>query len=421
MLINTGNKRMGRENRERGFTLTEVILSLAVTMLVLSGIFLFFTSLNASIENSRKRANLIRLADGIKKSAKFIIEVYTPYCTTNITNSAFGWGWKHPNCSGVRIFPVLSGNTLTFEFNEGILSQQDRNRLKYGIASFFDFCRVDVSQVNKVIVTCSEFDAIYYCRGDVSNCNSLSNLVTVVHVPGQSYDYVANRVVALVVEYTEVGRLGKGGIVHRVGNTDPFSPAILDFGDFYQEMDQKNYKKFIDIYNALKRYEVTKRVLEMKNTAPTGLDEINDYFIPWVYQITANSETNAYAICNDSNGNCANLQSNSYWNRGIGATDMLSFMRNIVNYLLRDNSYFVDAWGNPIGVEILANPQNCRLLYPGSSINCIRISNPPYPQKNYDTLFPHRPPFVGFIYSEFCWDLNNISQSVCRLPIVYAN
>lgn len=410
--------------RKKGFTLTELLLSLAVATLLLSSFYWFFTSLSVSVENSKKRADLVRLAEGIKKSAKLIIEVYTPYCTTGITNRKFGWGWLKPGCDSVRIFPVVSGNTLTFEFNENVLSVTDKNRLKSEIKSYFaDFCQVDTSTAGRIVVTCPEFDGIYYCLVTATDCNDLDQLETSVHNPGESYDYVRKRIAGLVVEYTERGRLGIGGIQHRVG--DKFEPAFLDFGDFYQEMAQKNYKKFIDIYNALKKYEVTRRVAEMKNTAPKGLDEFSDYFVPWVYQITANSLENAYALCDDqSASNCANLQRDSYWNRNVAQTDAYEFINKIVTYLLGgDTSYFVDAWGNPIGVELLVNTNNYRTLFHSkSNDNRIRVLNPPYPQKDYDKVFTTvRPPYVGFIYSEFCYNLNDPSQSVCRLPIVYAN
>lgn len=413
--------------RRGGFSLLELSLSMAVVTLLIAGLYWFFTALNVSVENSKKRADLVRLAEGIKKSAKLIVEVYTPYCTTGITNRNFGWGWRKSGCDTVRVFPVLNGNTLTFEFNESILSAADKNRLKSEIRSYFaDFCVVDDSVANKITVTCSEFDGIYYCPATATDCNDSTQLVNSVHTPGNSYNYVNNRITSLVVEYTERGRRGVGGIQHRVGAANDFEkPAFLDFGDFYREMDQRNYKKFVDVYNALKRYEVTRRVTEMKNTAPAGLDELSDYFVPWVYQITASSSANAYAVCDDpTNSNCDNLHSNNYWNRTVGATDMYEFLHRIVDYLLGgDTSYFVDAWGNPIGVELLVNPNACRTLYkPGMASNCIRISNPPYPQKDYDTVFTTvRPPYLGYIYSEFCNDLDDASQTACRMPVVYAN
>lgn len=416
-----------KKNRRKGISLIELALSMAVVTMLLTSLYWFFTALNVSVENSKKRTDLIRLAEGIKKSAKLIIETYTPYCTTGITNTAFGWGWRKTGCDSVRIFPVLNGNTLTFEFNEGILSPADANRLKSEIKSYFvDFCLVDDSVANKIVVTCPEFDGFYYCPASATDCNDATQLVSSVHTPGQSYDYVNERITSFVVEYTEKGRKGIGGIQHRVGATDDFAkPAFLDFGDFYMEMDQKNYKKFIDIYNALKKYEVTRRVAEMKNTAPEGLDEFSDYFVPWVYQITASSSANAYAVCNDSDdSNCDNLHSNIYWNRAVGSTNMYEFLNKIVNYLLGgDTSYFVDVWGNPIGVELLVNLEACKTLYrPGLAGNCIRVSNPPYPQKDYDTVLTVvRPPYVGYIYSEFCNDLNDASQSSCRMPVVYAN
>ena len=415
--------------RKKGFTLTELLLSLAVATLLLSSFYWFFTSLSVSVENSKKRADLVRLAEGIKKSAKLIIEVYTPYCTTGITNRSFGWGWLKPGCNTVRIFPVVSGNTLTFEFNENVLSVTDGNRLKSEIKSYFaDFCQVDTSAAGRIVVTCPEFDGIYYCLVTATDCNDLDQLKTSVHDPGKSYDYVRKRIAGLVVEYTERGRLGIGGIRHRVkreGDTGWYAePAFLDFGDFYQETSQKNYKKFMDVYNALKKYEVTRRIAEMKNTAPSGLDEYSDYFVPWVYQITADSVEKVYALCSDTASNCTNLQSDSYWKGNVAETDAYEFINKIVTYLLGgDTSYFVDAWGNPIGVELLVNTNNCRTLSNSTmSDNCIRVPNPPYPQKDYDKVFTTvRPPYVGFIYSEFCNDLNDLSQSACRLPVVYAN
>lgn len=409
---------------KKGTTIIEVVLAIAIASILAVGFFRFYVAYQNFEANKRKEERIRQVALAIQLTAKEIINTFSSVCT-NLANAQdnLGWGWRSPQCSNTIIFPTLNNNVLTYNLNLSNLSQTEQNKLLNTIASYFQPCSVTVG-TNAITITCPDIDRIYYCRSEVSQCNNLANLVTSVHTPGQSYNYITNKISALVIEWTEVSIHGSQGIQHRIGETGPLAPLIIDFTSFNEEMYALNYRKFVDIYNALKRYEVTRRVDEMKNTAPAGLPELDDYFVPWVWQITASNVANAYLNCNrvDSGNTCANFDLN-VWRTNISSTDMRTFMQNIINYLLAGNrNYVIDAWGNPIGIELLirVSDMSCTRLYsPSHGDTCKRFLNPPIPQTNYNIT--EKPPFIGYIYSEFCWDLSNLAQNACRMPIVYAN
>ncbi len=138
--------------------------------------------------------------------------------------------------------------------------------------------------------------------------------------------------------------------------------------------------------------------------------------------MTASSQANAFLVSNDTNA--TNLQNNNVWNRGLSSTNLKIYSDRVKDYLSGgDVNVYYDAWGNALGIELLVNATStCQVLYsPVHGNTCIRVINPPYPQQNYKDVFSLRPPYIGYIYSEFCHNLTNSTQNSCRIPIVYAN
>lgn len=413
----------------KGFSLIEVVLSVAIFSLLILVFGLFFISFSKNVEVNKQRLQIEQLGIGIQKSAKLIIDIYTPYCSTSSSNN-LGWGWRRTGCNNTIIFPNLSSNNntlrLTYTYNSGTLTPDEQNKLKSGIATYFNFCNTTYPNANTIVVNCPMATNAMYCIATSTDCNNASQLVTSVHTAGSSYNYIDNKIISLVVEYNE--EYARQTIQHRIGNTNVYDkPYFIDFGSFFVEMFSINKQRFIDIFNALKKYEVTKRIMEAQNPTPTGLTDTDDYFIPWAYQITSSTYANAYTLCN--NTTCSNLQNNNYWNRGIAATNMLLATQNVKNYLLGNSpQYMLDAFGNPLGIELVVNMSNydgssCKSLYSpsgGSATNCLRFV-PPYPQNNYSIASTVKPPFIGYIYSEFCHDLSILRYNDCRMSIVYVN
>ena len=429
-----------RSLRTLGYGMLDIVMAIAIAAVFISGFLVFYSSYKYSQENSQKRIQAEQLGYAIKRMAENIINLYSGKCVTGITNTAFGWGWRHPWCSQTIIFPQLSNQILIYTYDTGVLSANEVAYLQSEARSLFSFCRVDTSVSGRITITCPQFVGLYYCVATSGDCNVLTNLKSQVHTAGQSYDFVKDRIVSLVVEYDEYDRKGNVGIQHRVGKVNEWEkPVFVDFGDFYARRNELNLKKMIEIYNVIKKYEVTRRLVENQNTPPTsGLSEVDDYYVPWVYQVTASSVTNAFANCTS---NCINLQNNSYWGRTVASNDMYVFISRIVQNLLNgDVQYLVDAYGNPLGVELLVDRTRCgaspRLYSPQdltNPSNCIRVSNPPYPQPNYRLTTDGSgsidcdrhpciyPPYSGYVYSEFCYNLSDPLQNICRLPIVYVN
>lgn len=415
----------------KGVTLIETILGLAMFSISLFLFYLIFFSFRVQSEAETKRLNIERIGLGIQKTSLTIVDIFTNICT-NSPGSNFAWGWRHPNCSSTSIFPNLSssGNSLvlTYNYNGNSLSIDQLNTLRTEIATNFNFCIVNHPSNTQTVITCPFAINARYCLSTSTDCNNVSQTTPISpHTAGQSYNYITNRIISLIVEYDDVGP--KGDIIqHRIGNTAEYNkPYFIDFGSYYMSLLEKNKQKYIDIYNALRKYEITRRVVESQNSAPTGLNEVDDYFIPWVFQITANSLTNANTSCNNSS--CSNIFSPDYWNTTLTSTNMLTYTLNTINYLLGNTrSYMIDVFGNPIGIELLVdmsryNGTTCRSLYsPTVGSNCLRVNPlPPSPRPNYASVWSVRPPFIGYIYADFCHDLSNTQFDSCRMVIVYVN
>jgi len=427
----------GEGERRRGFTFVEVIFVLAVTALLMISLYTLFNAFAGHFTTQTRKLYIEELGYAMKKSADLIIKTYQSHCIAGATAN-LGWGWRNPSCSHTVIFPNLNGNILTYTYDSGVLTVDEQNKLKSEIRSLYSFCEVDDSAEGQIVITCPEFVSIHYCTAEATNCNDITQLKNSIHSPGRSYNYIKDRIISLVVEYDEISRRGTVSVQHRIGAVNNYEkPAFVDFSDFYQEKAQENLEKFVDIYNVLKKYEVTRRVDEMANTVPTsGLSERDDYFVPWVYQVTADSQADAYLKCD--NNNCTNHQTNTIWDRSVSTTDLYTFTRHVIDYLLGgDTTYMVDAFNNPIGIELLIDRSKCSKLYSPEDTtnptNCIRIPNPPYPQENYRLTTDGSgsidcsshpciyPPYIGYVYSEFCYDLTKPEYDVCRKAVVYAN
>lgn len=425
-MTNTTNSKLLNKN---GFSVIEIIIGLALFAISSLLFILTFFSFKSYTDAENKRLNIEKLGIAIQKTSQTIVDIFTSICTNSPTNN-LRWGWLHTNCSGTSIFPTLSssGNSLvlTYNYNGDRLSPSQLNTLQTEIATNFNFCSVSHPSNTQTVITCPFAINARYCLATSTNCNSNTQTIqTSPHTAGQSYDYITNRIISLVVEYDDVGPRGSV-IQHRIGNTSEHNrPYFVDFGSYYMSMMEKNKQKFIDIYNALRKYEITRRVVESQN--PNGLNEIDDYFIPWAFQITASSLSNANTSCNNSS--CSNITSPAYWDNGISSTNMLIYTQNVINYLLGGTrSYMIDVFGNPIAVELLVdmsryNGSTCRSLYtPSIGTNCLRVNPlPSTPRPNYASSWSVRPPFMGYIYSEFCHDLSNTQFDSCRMVVVYVN
>ncbi|MEM1724825.1 MAG: hypothetical protein QXW71_03510 [Thermoplasmata archaeon] len=409
------------KTKGKGFSIIEVVIGIVLFMSIFLGFIYVYFGIKNSLRNDEIRLRAYFIANGIKEMARKIIDYYRPICSQVTTNTDLRWGWLHPNCNNIIIFPILNNNTLTYTYNELILGSRASDFKNEFISLFGKYCKLNF-QTNQVQITCPDFIGFYYCVRD--DCNIKSNLSQSVHTAGTSYNYVTNVIKSLVIEFDELGLRGQIAVQRRVGNTQEYNkPLFIDFSDFYYERNIKNMKIMLDIYNTLKKYEVIKRIGEIKQGFPNGLLETDDFYIPWVYQITASNKTNAETLCSVSS--CSNLQNNSFWNRNISNTNMYYFLNNLISFYLGDSSYLVDAYGNPLGLELLIDRTKCSKLFspkdPSNPNNCIRLANPPYPQPNYASIVTFRPPFVGYVYSEFCFDLTNRQYDSCRMPIVYSN
>ncbi len=101
------------------------------------------------------------------------------------------------------------------------------------------------------------------------------------HIPGSSYDYVSREIAGLALEYDLVDRNLKVSIQKRFGATNVHErPYFVSFSSFYVKMKQKNRERFLQIYNAIRKYEVTKRISEIQTLNPNGLSEVDDFFVP---------------------------------------------------------------------------------------------------------------------------------------------
>ncbi len=168
---------MGR--RVKGFSVTELLIGLAVASLIFVSFLKLHSSFQASTQNLSVEAKAERIGLAIQAVAENIIEIWKPYCTGVAGEENLRWGWRSSRCNQVRIFPQLpsvSGQrgSMVYTFNTGVLSSSDQARLLGVIRDAFSgVCNVDDSQVSagSIRVVCPDFYAIRYCFDN--NCNSL--------------------------------------------------------------------------------------------------------------------------------------------------------------------------------------------------------------------------------------------------------
>jgi len=281
-------------------------------------------------------------------------------------------------------------------------------------------CRLVRNSPNQMIFDCSNLDITRIVYLDSNN-----NQIQSIHNAGQDFNYLNNY--SISIEFNE--RTAKNGIVqHTIALNNAYS---LSLTESYSILGAKTISKMNYIADLLKQYATTKRIRELnarpdQNTGQGGMYEVDDFFVPWVWQVITPNSANLYKVCGDTNcNNMCDLDANgnptlncvsksNVWDTSAiysnPTSSSLTVWNRIRNNLNLQLNLGVDGFGNRLFVALISN--GC-----GSLSSC-RGMPPTIPQSNYDTAYNIKPPFVTLVTTQFCYNAPNIKYN-CRFAFTY--
>ena len=391
---------MGLERKERGFTLTELALALAILGLLFASLIRMSVTAQQEFRQKREYLNVYAFEKGLKTSFTSIVNAFESVCSRIPSDAtpSWSWGWRHPSCNGTSPLPVfVGGERIRYFLN--LNSVPSSASLVNQIASAYTpYCTLVARGSNFLDLLCPGLRGMAYVIGN--------SRVAQFHPPGTDLNSLVSPVVQIVVAREMVD-----GTVQNV-------TYQIDLADVWDARRRYSLAKLYTIRDALKRFHNQKLAREAGNTLPGGLSTADDELVPWFWQVFANTQANANLLCsrNTATGVCDNLNSSAVWS---GVTDASAWRRIVQNVLNGEWKYTTDGFGNPL--RIVPLKEACS----GTNLNLCTSPTPPVPQDNYANVTAVLPPYTTVIYSRVaiagtnCADLSTPAPDFCRLFIVY--
>lgn len=388
----------------KGFTLIEITMVLVIIGM-LSIMFLRWSrSATDDMTVKQEYLNAYIFEKGIKLSLIGILDSFEGVCG-NIPGdgqASFGWGWGSASCANTSPLPTAAGNTIVYSVNFGSLSAAAATSLQNTIASSFaPMCTVNTTTATSMTLFCgSTFSDLKY--------DTSGGLVATYHTPGTDFNSLDTPVPVLSVtrKYAE-------------GNAQETKTYRLSLADVLQQRNAYTTSKMENVGKVLKNLYNTKLTLETINTAPGGLNNVDDELSPWFWEGFGDDgalATTTVCIKNAATGVCDNLNTNNIWRSTAG--DALLWRRLITGRLNGDYKYTVDGYGNAL--RIIPIISQCA----GTNMALCTPSAPQVPSQPYSGASV-KPPYATLIYNRVtsgginCADTSTQAPSSCRYSIVY--
>lgn len=368
--------------KERGFTLVELALSLAILSVITLATFKLLTRVRADAQLSQERYRVYVLERAIKTSFLDVVSVVERNCFPSSDSfSVLSWGYLHSSCGNTSPLPYLSSTSvLRYDVNLG-LDPSLRNRI---VGNFVGACvlqRTDNSTYLELF--CPDLISLTY--DGATRFHSLSN-----HFPTHPPSRVEVQ-------------------IRRRGWTNPIT-YTLSLDDLFQERQRYSVQKMQELMEKLRSESQYLSNAEFNNPPPTGLPSGDDVLVPYFWKVFSNDYSNAKnTLCNTGGGNTCTNYTSSVWRTGTVSQTLL--LRRVVQNLMNGEvRYYTDGFGN--AVSLVPFVSRC-----SSSLSSCSVSSPPVPQRFYS---PNpTPPYTSVLYNFWGRDTSNPAPLFDRYYVVH--
>lgn len=384
---------MKNKNLRRGFSIIETALSLAILAIVTVSVTKYIISANRTALIQNEIDFRASFAEAMKSSFEQILDIYEPICS-NITGDALNlWGWRHAQCSATSPLPVyVATGFIRYPINFGSLSAQNAAVLQNAIVgAYAPHCTFDSVTATTLTLRCPTLRNLTYNlgAGAVASGHVVNNDINPLTVPNVTMAFV---------------RQEKTGLLTNLTNN-------FTLLDVYEKRRQFSLEKINLVRNALKVFHNTQMSVEVANSPTTGLNSINDEFVPWYWKAFGDSTALALgSICNVAGVTCANFNTNNIWRSTLSGNG-LYFRRVVANLLGGDSRMTIDGFGN----QITLYPELSQCA--NADITTCAVVAPPVPQNDYFNLM--RPPFTSVLYINTFRDLTAVAPAYGRAYVSY--
>jgi len=350
MLTKTGIQGGGFLLRDRGFTLLEVVVAVAVSTVLLSGIM-------AMIHKTISFKGTVTTITNLKKIEMAFETLYRDNIRYVEDNC---YGWTGAGCTALSLVPALDTSDAT---NATLFI----DTYSTGAIKAFEEagCVLTVTAVPRYRMTCTDGYGSSVVFTGISNEHSRNSQ----YMNGYSR-----------TPYTVTMTSGGNS---QIATT--WSSGYLD-----SEYMTRSQEKILTITRAMKSYHLSRTVYEaIKNPCTTGaggIESADDIIIPWIWQVMGSSPS---LTCSGvSAGNCGcTVFTSAVWqnNAAYNTVNTAALCGVLFGNLGLSLSYRVDGFGNPMRVGLLTTPGGVTFA-----------STPPAPAPSYEWAgFP--PPYGGHV------------------------
>jgi len=387
-----------RNNRNRsmrsGMTIIETAFSLMILIVVTGYAIKGLKSSNRGVQIQTEMDYKRTLESGMKSNLEQIIDIFEPICTNVNSDALSQWGWAHANCDLTSPFPTyLATEKLRYTIDFSSLSAQNSQSLQdFILSSLQPYCSLDSVTNSNMDLLCPNLSNLTYDLGlgSVASAHTLGSDINPLIVP--------------VATVTLSRREGDGTI-----NPQTYT---YSFQSIFEKRRQITVEKFNTVRNVLKTYYNNQLSIEVANAPSTGLNSIDDEFVPWAWKAFGDNTSDVLgSICDTAGGNtCSNLDTDNIWRTNLSG-DGLYIRRLSTNLFSGDLRMATDGFGNQVTFYPMMS--QCS----NSDVTTCTTTAPPVPQQNYYNIA--RPPYVSLLYIDTFKNVSSSAPSYGRTYISY--
>lgn len=318
MLTKVGAKGDRFLSRNRGFTLLEVVVAVAVSTVLLSGIM-------AMIHKTISFKGTVTTITDLKKIEMALETLYRDNIRYVEDNC---YGWTGAGCTALSLVPALDTSDAT---NATLFIDTNST----GVIKAFEEagCVLTVTAVPRYRMTCTDGYGSKVTFTGISNEHSRNSL----------YMNGYNR-----TPYTVTMTSGGNSQI-----VDVWNAGYLD-----SEYMTRSQEKVLGISRAMKTYHLSRTVYEaIKNPCTSGtggIESADDIIIPWIWQVMGSSPS--LACSGVSAGNCGcTVFTAAVWQNNVAynTVNTAVLWSTLLTGLGLSQAYRVDGFGNPMTVGLL--------------------------------------------------------------------
>ncbi len=384
---------MKRHHRS-GFSIIETGMAIALVGIVTVSAITYLRSANRTAQIQMEIDYKATFEEGMKSSFESILDTFEPICSSITSDAQSKWGWGSSQCDATSPFPTyLAPEKIRYRIEFSSLSAQNKKALENDIVGAYSpYCTLDSVTNTQIDLRCPNLNNLTYDLG--------GGAVASAHTVATDIDPTAVPVTTITI----MRREGDGTYSPQTHN--------ISFLDVYEKRRQFSIEKMSAIQSVLKTYYNNQLSLEVANSPTTGLNSIDDEFVPWQWKSFGDNTSSVLgSICDTAGGNtCSNLNTDNIWRNSLSG-DGLYMRRIVVNLLSGDFRLTTDGFGNQMTFYPFMS--QCA----NNDITTCAVTAPPVPQKDYFNIM--RPPYVSALYIDTFKDKTVVAPAYGRVYISY--